>query len=96
VGKGTVAKKDGRLPKETQDRQVKYLMRMSRRRHCILIEPGVTGEVRFVNKLFDLAAQSALQRAVDSIRPPLIQQSRLSLRAGLMESTRLYLNETMR
>jgi hypothetical protein len=26
------------------------------RRHCILIEPGVTGEVRFVNKLFDLAA----------------------------------------
>jgi transposase, IS6 family len=32
------------------------IMRMIRRRHCILIEPGVTGEVRFVNKLFDLAA----------------------------------------
>ena len=32
------------------------MMRMIRRRHCILIEPGVTGEVRFVNKLFDLAA----------------------------------------
>jgi transposase-like protein len=32
------------------------VMRMIRRRHCILIEPGVTGEVRFVNKLFDLAA----------------------------------------
>jgi hypothetical protein len=33
------------------------VMRMiRRRRHCILIEPGVTGEVRFVNKLFDLAA----------------------------------------
>jgi hypothetical protein len=30
-------------------------MRMIRR-HCILLEPGVTGEVRFVNKLFDLAA----------------------------------------
>jgi hypothetical protein len=25
-------------------------------RQCILLEPGVTGEVRFVNKLFDLAA----------------------------------------
>ncbi len=32
------------------------ITRMIRRRHCILIEPGVTGEVRFVNKLFDLAA----------------------------------------
>ena len=32
------------------------IKRMIRRRHCILIEPGVTGEVRFVNKLFDLAA----------------------------------------
>ena len=32
------------------------IMRMIRRRHCTLIEPGVTGEVRFVNKLFDLAA----------------------------------------
>ena len=32
------------------------IMRMIRRRHCILIEPGVTGEVRFVNKLFNLAA----------------------------------------
>jgi IS6 family transposase len=32
------------------------IMRMIRRRHCMLIEPGVTGEVRFVNKLFDLAA----------------------------------------
>ena len=32
------------------------MMRMIRRRHCILIEPRVTGEVRFVNKLFDLAA----------------------------------------
>jgi hypothetical protein len=30
------------------------IMRMIRRRHCMLIEPGVTGEVRFVNKLFDL------------------------------------------
>ena len=25
------------------------IMRMIRRRHCMLIEPGVTGEVRFVN-----------------------------------------------
>jgi IS6 family transposase len=32
------------------------IMRMIRRRHCILIEPRVIGEVRFVNKLFDLAA----------------------------------------
>ena len=32
------------------------VMRMIRRRHCILSEPGVTGEVRFINKLFDLAA----------------------------------------
>jgi transposase, IS6 family len=32
------------------------VMRMIRKRQCILLEPGVTGEVRFVNKLFDLAA----------------------------------------
>ena len=31
---------------------------MIRRRHCILIEPEVTGEVRFVNNLFDLAASN--------------------------------------
>ena len=27
-----------------------------RKRQCILLEPGVTGEVRFVNELFDRAA----------------------------------------
>ncbi len=32
------------------------VMRMIRKRQCILLEPGITGEVRFVNKLFDLAA----------------------------------------
>jgi transposase, IS6 family len=32
------------------------VMRMIRKRQCILLEPGVTGEVRFVNKLFGLAA----------------------------------------
>ena len=32
------------------------VMRMIWKRHCIMIEPGVTGEVRVVNKLFDLAA----------------------------------------
>jgi transposase-like protein len=32
------------------------IMRMIRQRQCILLEPGVTGEVRLVNKLFDLAA----------------------------------------
>ena len=32
------------------------IMHMIRRGHCMLIEPGVTGEVRFLNKLFDLAA----------------------------------------
>ena len=32
------------------------VMRMIRKRQCILLEPGVTGEVQFVNKLFDLAA----------------------------------------
>jgi hypothetical protein len=31
-------------------------MRMIRKRQCILVEPGVTGEVPFVNNLFDLAA----------------------------------------
>lgn len=29
---------------------------MIRKRQCILLEPGITGEVRFVNKLSDLAA----------------------------------------
>lgn len=32
------------------------VMRMIRRRHCILIESGITGELRFIDKLFDLAA----------------------------------------
>jgi transposase, IS6 family len=32
------------------------VMRMIRKRQCILLGPGVMGEVRFVNKLFDLAA----------------------------------------
>ena len=32
------------------------VMRMIRKRQCILLEPRVTGEVRFVSKLFDLAA----------------------------------------
>jgi hypothetical protein len=27
-----------------------------RRRHCILCEPKVVGEIRFINKLFDIAA----------------------------------------
>jgi transposase, IS6 family len=32
------------------------IIRMIRRGHCILKEPGARGEVRFVNKLFDIAA----------------------------------------
>jgi transposase-like protein len=32
------------------------VMRMIRRGHCILREPGATGEVRFVNQLFGLVA----------------------------------------
>ena len=32
------------------------IMRMIRRGHCILREPGATGEIRFINKLFDIAA----------------------------------------
>jgi transposase-like protein len=32
------------------------IMRMIRRRHCILCEPKVVGEIRFINKLFDIAA----------------------------------------
>ena len=32
------------------------VMRMIRRRHCILCKPKVTGEIRFINKLFNVAA----------------------------------------
>jgi transposase-like protein len=32
------------------------IMRMIRRRHCILCKPDVEGEIQFVNKLFDVAA----------------------------------------
>ena len=39
------------------------IMRMIRRRHCMLIDPGVTGEVQFVNKLSDLAEIRAAERA---------------------------------
>jgi len=31
------------------------VMRMIRRGHCMLTEPGSTGEIRFVNQLFGLA-----------------------------------------
>jgi transposase-like protein len=32
------------------------LKRMIRRRHCVLTQPGVAGEIRLVNQLFGLAA----------------------------------------
>ena len=32
------------------------VMRMIRKRQCILLEPGVTGEVRFVAKLLGVPA----------------------------------------
>jgi IS6 family transposase len=32
------------------------VMRMIRRGHCVMREPGATGEIRFVNQLFGLAA----------------------------------------
>jgi transposase-like protein len=32
------------------------VMRMIRRSHCILPQPGVTGEIRLVNQLFGLVA----------------------------------------
>jgi hypothetical protein len=32
------------------------VMRMIRRSHCVLAQPGRTGEIRLVNKLFGLAA----------------------------------------
>ena len=32
------------------------IMRMIRRGHCMLRDPGVGGEIRFINELFELAA----------------------------------------
>jgi IS6 family transposase len=32
------------------------VMRMIRRRHCLLCEPKVAGEIQFINKPFDVAA----------------------------------------
>jgi transposase, IS6 family len=32
------------------------VMRMIRKRQCLMLEPGTAGEVRFVNRLFRLAA----------------------------------------
>ena len=32
------------------------VMRMIRRGHCVLTQPGATGEIRLVNQLFGLAA----------------------------------------
>jgi transposase, IS6 family len=32
------------------------VMRMIRRLHCLLCKPKVTGEIQFINKLFDVAA----------------------------------------
>jgi hypothetical protein len=38
------------------------VMRMIRKRQCILLEPGVTDEVRFVAKLWSLRATVARHR----------------------------------
>ena len=32
------------------------VMRMIRHRHCLLCKPKVAGEIKFINKLFDVAA----------------------------------------
>ena len=32
------------------------VMRMIRKGNCVMLDPGVAGEVRFVNRLFYLAA----------------------------------------
>jgi transposase, IS6 family len=32
------------------------VMRMIRRGHCVMVQPGVTGEIRLVNQLFGLAS----------------------------------------
>jgi transposase-like protein len=32
------------------------VMRMIRRRHCVLCKPKIAGEIQFINKLFDIAA----------------------------------------
>jgi hypothetical protein len=32
------------------------IMRMIRKGQCLLLEPGIAGEVRFVNKLFGIYA----------------------------------------
>jgi hypothetical protein len=32
------------------------VMRMIRRGHCALTQPGVTGDIRLINKLFGLTA----------------------------------------
>jgi transposase, IS6 family len=32
------------------------VMRLNRKRQCLMLEPGPTGEVRFVNRLFRFAA----------------------------------------
>src|SRR5512147_1009773 len=52
------------------------VMRMIRPSHCILIAPGVTGEVRFVNKLFDLAPNPCCGVQPDSVQPRSMQHSR--------------------
>ena len=32
------------------------MMRMIKRSHCLLCKPKVSGEIQFINKLFDIAA----------------------------------------
>jgi IS6 family transposase len=61
--------REGKLPQDTKHRTSKYLnniisvtikgfevMRMIRRRHCLLCKPKVACEIQFINKLFDVAA----------------------------------------
>ena len=44
------------------------VMRMSRRRHCILCKPEVTGDIRFINKQFDVCLISEIGSGELSLR----------------------------
>jgi hypothetical protein len=44
------------LPTASATIKVFEVMRMIRKRQCLMFESGTTGEVRFVDRLFHLAA----------------------------------------
>jgi hypothetical protein len=74
------------------------VIRMIRKRQCILLEPGVTGEVRFVSKLFDWAIAPRGLRLLCAMQRNLVHRTLFMecARRGKLLQERDYVNTSSR